>query len=185
MVLNSKIEVRGSAIAGHGLYAKEPIEAGEMVWQAEEDEETRYYRRIEEIRTWTEEQQRTFFNFAYQVSEGVYSGVPPGEVSDNSEYMNHSCDGNCWWEGDKRMVAMRRIEAGEEVTADYATFETAHTTHNFKCACGAKSCRGEFTGKDCLLPALRAKYAGHVAAMVVEYQEEHDKATAAEGAAAT
>ncbi len=31
MVLNSKIEVRKSAIAGHGLYAKEPIALGEMV----------------------------------------------------------------------------------------------------------------------------------------------------------
>jgi hypothetical protein len=31
MVLSSKIEVRTSKIAGHGLYAKERIEIGEMV----------------------------------------------------------------------------------------------------------------------------------------------------------
>jgi hypothetical protein len=31
MVLSKKIEVRESKIAGHGLYAKERIEVGEMV----------------------------------------------------------------------------------------------------------------------------------------------------------
>jgi hypothetical protein len=31
MVLSSKIEVRTSAIAGRGLYAKEPLSVGEMV----------------------------------------------------------------------------------------------------------------------------------------------------------
>ena len=31
MVLSKKIEVRTSKIAGHGLYAKERIEVGEMV----------------------------------------------------------------------------------------------------------------------------------------------------------
>lgn len=145
-----------------------------MVWEAEKDEVARYHRGIEEIRTWSQADQDVFFNFAYQVSPGVYAGVPPGETSDGSEYMNHSCDGNSWWSGDKQMVAMRRIEVDEEVTADYATFETANTTHSFKCCCGATACRGQFTGNDCLLPEIRKKYAGRVASMVEEYQQAAD-----------
>ena len=114
MVLNQKVEVRKSATAGHGLYAKAPISAGEVVWQAEEDE-SKYHVSIAVINTWPEDVRKTFMNFAYQLSPGIYAGVPPGVKSDDSEYMNHSCEPSTWFVNDKLMLATRDINVDEEV----------------------------------------------------------------------
>lgn len=60
---------------------------------------------------------------------------------DICRYMNHSCEPNCggsefWFE-----VALRDIEAGEQLTNDYATLYM-RPTEGFECRCGAPSCRG-------------------------------------------
>lgn len=73
-------------------------------------------------------------------------------------YVNHSCDGNTWYENDHLLIAMRPIRAGEEIFYDYATTE-GHSSFSFpQCKCGAANCRGTITGDDWKLPELRAKY---------------------------
>lgn len=60
---------------------------------------------------------------------------------DHGRNLNHSCAPNCggsefWFE-----IALRDIEAGEQLTNDYATLYM-HTGESFLCRCGAPGCRG-------------------------------------------
>ena len=73
--------------------------------------------------------------------------------------LNHSCDPNLVWSGD-RLVALRDIAAGEELTYDYAT---AITDPQFllRCHCETYRCRQLVTGDDWQIPELRLRYAGH------------------------
>jgi SET domain-containing protein len=62
------------------------------------------------------------------------------ERSTQGNYGNHSCDPNT----DKNRVALRDIDAGEELTADYAQFSTKDW--EMTCNCGAKNCKGIVRG---------------------------------------
>ena len=57
------------------------------------------------------------------------------------------------------LVAMRRIEEGEQLCFDYAMADT-DPYDEFDCRCGTELCRGRFTGEDWMLPALWSRYDG-------------------------
>lgn len=73
---------------------------------------------------------------------------------------NHSCTPTSAPVGnDAVYIALRDLLPGDEVTYDYACTETPESSHMpFECRCGAAECRGTVTGRDCLDPALRARY---------------------------
>jgi uncharacterized protein len=77
---------------------------------------------------------------------------------DPARYGNHSCDPNLWLADEVTLVARRRIEAGEELTVDYATMTVA--PWQLECRCGAASCRGVVTGDDWRRPDLQERYRG-------------------------
>jgi SET domain-containing protein len=59
-----------------------------------------------------------------------------------THYINHSCEPNAFMKilyGHILFIALRNIEAGEEITIDYE--ETLHSNKK-RCTCGAPSCRG-------------------------------------------
>ncbi len=70
-------------------------------------------------------------------------GTGTGEWIDPAEpfvYLNHSCNPNMGIRGRVTFVALRDIQAGEELTFDYST--TEDDIHwEFKCGCGSKNCR--------------------------------------------
>lgn len=55
-------------------------------------------------------------------------------------YLNHSCNPNAGVRGKNKIVAMRNLKKGEEVTIDYALSETYPLWH-MRCHCKAKNCR--------------------------------------------
>ncbi len=58
-------------------------------------------------------------------------------------FMNHCCEPNCETiEEDERIfvVALRNIEAGEELVYEYNLYDSDDVTQD--CYCGAKNCRG-------------------------------------------
>lgn len=57
-------------------------------------------------------------------------------------FVNHSCSPNCRIEAEVRLVALRRIAAGEEVTFDYQPTMLDGLSPPFTCRCGDPSCRG-------------------------------------------
>jgi SET domain-containing protein len=64
-------------------------------------------------------------------------------------FINHSCDPNCESENvDGRIfvVAIRNIEAGEELTYEYNLYDSEDEHQH--CYCGAKKCRGTMFSED-------------------------------------
>jgi hypothetical protein len=64
-------------------------------------------------------------------------------------FINHSCAANCESsevEGRVWITALRRIEAGEEITYDYCLYDGGDD--EAACNCGAKNCRGTMYSKE-------------------------------------
>ena len=77
---------------------------------------------------------------------------------DPAQYGNHSCDPSLWLADEVTVITRRPVQAGEELTIDYATFTVL--PWRMECSCGAASCRGVVTGEDWRRPDLQERYAG-------------------------
>jgi hypothetical protein len=75
-------------------------------------------------------------------------------------YGNHSCDPTLWHVGPYEIATRAPLEAGDELTIDYAT-HTGISSFLMRCRCGTDSCRGTVTGADWQRPDLQVRYAGH------------------------
>jgi len=64
---------------------------------------------------------------------------------DHGRYMNHSCEPTCMSPGFDLEIAIRDIQAGEELTGDYAIY---NIESGFDCLCGARLCRGRVEPHD-------------------------------------
>lgn len=177
--LSSKICLaRSSKRGGRGLFAKERIAKGEVVWRDASHSKTYT---IAEVMAFPEEARRVFLHFSYCAGEGVLRSFkelddvpveswPSLQPTDDSAYMNHSCDPTAWYafpdykmtDECSLMVARRDIEPGEEITFDYATSEAYPEWQGLECSCGSGVCRGFLRWDDMKLPELQERYAGHV-----------------------
>ncbi|MQA00444.1 MAG: SET domain-containing protein-lysine N-methyltransferase, partial [Dehalococcoidia bacterium] len=140
-------------IEGRGLFARASIAAGEAV--------SRLGGRLVDdpsMRAVALEASRAGGRYsALQVDEGLHLLMA---WDDPASRGNHSCDPNLWMAGATTSVARRDIEAGEEVTTDYALF-TADEAWSMPCACHSAACRGTVRGSDWRRPELQARYRGH------------------------
>jgi len=75
---------------------------------------------------------------------------------------NHSCDPNCGIqlnpEGAHNLIAKKDIEAGEEVTFDYAMENFVIESFPAPCKCGSTYCRKHITGWKDLNEIKKAEY---------------------------
>jgi hypothetical protein len=149
--LTPKAEVRPSSIDGRGLFAREPIAAGEVVMRLGgsiiSDGDL----------------------MALAASGARHDSISLGEGqnlliegSHPAIRGNHSCDGNLWMDDAVTISARHDIAPGEELTIDYALL-TADKPWRLDCRCGAADCRGTLTEDDWRLAAVQARYAGHFA----------------------
>ncbi len=76
------------------------------------------------------------------------------------DWINHSCDPNAGLRGQVSLVASRRIDAGEEITFDYAMSDGCDYDE-FDCECRTPLCRGRVTGNDWMRPELLERYQGY------------------------
>lgn len=81
-------------------------------------------------------------------------------------YLNHSCQPNLGLRGNVIIVAMRDIEAGEELCPDYAMI--FNNEMKFECKCGVKNCRQTVTGKDWKLKELQKKYQNYFSSYLLK-----------------
>jgi hypothetical protein len=95
-------------------------------------------------------------DYYLQVGDDLFLG-PSGDVDD---FVNHSCDPNSGVviaDGTARLVAIRAIQSGEEITFDYST-TADQAPLEMNCLCGSPVCRGRI-GDFLLLPrGLQEKY---------------------------
>ena len=72
-------------------------------------------------------------------------------------YINHSCDPNSGIKDSIKIVAMKNIRRGEEVTFDYSTSESENGWY-LVCDCGNTNCRGVIRSYEFLPTELKLKY---------------------------
>jgi SET domain-containing protein len=150
--LSPKAEVRPSAIHGRGLFAREAIAKGEIVCVKGRHIFDR--RRLAEL-------QPDLGPAEVQITEDLFIGPIRAEDREGGMiFSNHSCEPNIGVQGQIVFVAMRDVEAGEELTHDWAM--TDDDRDEMGCRCGAASCRGVVTGQDWRRPALQARYGDYM-----------------------
>ncbi|MFM7510179.1 MAG: SET domain-containing protein-lysine N-methyltransferase [Bacteroidota bacterium] len=133
--------MKGNSIAGYGIYAKQKIEAGQIVFVGE-GRAQRLITKSEVDQNWNQDEKLLFRRYAYPISEEVYI-LWDNDPADWAP-QNHSCDANTVFDG-LNVVATRTVAADEELTLDYAQFLDA-TTEPFECSCGSALCRGKIEG---------------------------------------
>lgn len=164
MPLHKDVNVSSGGIHGRCWFAAEDIPAGTKVWwPPEEPHPSETIVTIEEMESWPEEKRNSFMALAYQLDDTRMAGfadesaAPYDVIKEN--YVNHSCDGNCWYDGTP-LYTLRDVKKGEELAYDYALTD-AHSTFRLKCLCGTAKCRGTVTGDDWKSPELQARYGRH------------------------
>ncbi len=146
-----KTEIRKSKKEGKGLFAKENIKKGEIVFV-----------KNGHILNWgqTKKFADELGDYYLQIHDDFYlSPTTKDEVQDTAIFINHSCEPNVGPDGQVTFIALRNIKAGEELCYDYA-MTTAHP-YELKCNCGNKNCRKVITGGDWKRKDLQEKYGNH------------------------
>lgn len=104
----------------------------------------------------------------FQVGHDLF--LPPyGGLDD---FTNHNCDPNCGLRVNPtgfEMIALRDIDAGQELFYDYSTHQE-HPLEDMDCRCGSLLCRGVVRSFSTLPDALRQRYLdlGIVAGFIAE-----------------
>ena len=156
--LSPKTEVRESRIHGRGLFATDKIDKGEVAAVKGGHIVTREQLREITLRLGPVE---------IQIGDDLFiAPVTDDERELSMLYSNHSCDANLGMRGEITFVALRDIEAGEELTHDWCT--TDDDDYSVDCKCGAANCRKILTGKDWQRPELQKQYAGYFSAYLAK-----------------
>jgi hypothetical protein len=140
-----------SDIAGSGLFAVEPIGAGEIVAV-----KSGHIVSTEQLRELPE----PLPNSEIQIADDLHLvALSPDEYEPVMLFINHSCDPNVGFAGNVVLVAMRDVAAGEELTTDYAMFDDDDT--QMTCQCNTAQCRRVIDGHDWRRLDLQKRYRGY------------------------
>lgn len=152
-----RIEIRRSTVSGVGMFARQPIQKGEAVVIVGGTVMT-------EAQFETFQTAHSFYNFI-QIDKHLYLVEDPAVTrspNGSKGSMNHSCDSNTWMEDEVTLVARRDIEAGEELTVDYALFTTqSNWMLDTRCRCRSPYCRRVITGDDWRREDVQERYRHH------------------------
>lgn len=129
--INPHSDVKESSVHGLGRYATADIKKDEVIFVvggvARNTLEHRWYKGL-------------------MIDKNLILDLPEG--SEFEAYINHSCNPNCYIDGQVVFRALRNISSGEFFTVDYGTFMLTISDPIPVCNCGAENCRGKITGKD-------------------------------------
>ncbi len=126
------VDVKPSAIDGHGVFAAEPIGPQKKIGEIRGEAIS-----VEEARIRATRHERIMI-----VELSARRAIDFSKSSDPMRFTNHSCQPNarlCIRNGRVEFYALRAITFGEELTVDYG--ETHHDGQ-LPCRCGAPGCRG-------------------------------------------
>lgn len=126
------VDVRPSAIDGHGVFAAEPLPARRKIGEIRGESIS-----VEDARIRATRSERVMI-----VELSAKKAIDFSRSTDPMRYTNHSCRPNARLsirQGRVEFYALRAIAVGEEVTVDYG--ETHHEGR-LACRCGAQGCRG-------------------------------------------
>ena len=148
--LNPRVQIINSTIHGKGMFAISKIKEGEtlIIWRDCYTNKIGAFNAKKQgkgIMQWDDD----IFSYENDENQEDYS-------------INHSCDPNSWMSDAYTIIARKNIEKEEEITIDYALWETDEDNiSTWNCNCGSKLCRGKVTGKDWRNKNLQKLYKGH------------------------
>lgn len=146
--LNPCAEAFESPIQGLGVIATKPIKAGEAVGvlggSIVHRDDIAAYRTV-------------MGQVGIQISDTFFIVPTSREELKLKGVFNHSCTPNIGFSDSITFVAMRDIDAGEELVFDYAFCETCF--EGFQCNCRTADCRGQITQDDWKNADIQARYA--------------------------
>ncbi len=148
---NPKVFLKRTRKFGKGVFTKAPIKKGELIAKFDG---TIY---DDDFEPWTEDLYNHCIQFkkaAWRDSKGI------------ARWTNHSCDPNCGIRGLFSIVAMRDIEAGEQITWDYEMTEK-NKDWKMKCKCGSPLCRKTIGNYVNMPKNIRKKYKGYISKWLV------------------
>ena len=133
-----------SGVAGYGLFAGRGFRQGELLFSLRG-------RLFGGRRPGIEDEE--WFAHSYQLDRDLYlyPETPEGR------YINHGCDPNAGLREDLEMIALREIEAGEEVFFDYST-TMSERSWTMPCRCGSPQCRGQIADFHELPASAKRRY---------------------------
>lgn len=151
--ISKKVSNKFSKTAGRGLFAIETITKGEII--------TDFTNGLGEYVDSNKADQlfKEGQDHMIQVDDDLFFAAVKKSDFEDADYINHSCNPNCGIEGKLKIVAMRDIIVGEEITIDYAMMESSD--YSFKCNCGSINCRKIVTGEDWKIKGLQERYEGY------------------------
>jgi SET domain-containing protein len=156
--ISPKAAVKESSIHGKGLFAIAPIVKDEIVCV-----KGGYIFNLQTLLSMPE-----WYRAAeIQIADGLFIGpLSEDEREGSMIFSNHSCEPNLGVRGQIVFVAMRDIEAGEELTHDWAM--TDDDDYEMECRCGSARCRRIITGRDWQKKDLQTRYEGYISSYLAE-----------------
>ncbi|RHZ24946.1 hypothetical protein DYB31_003118 [Aphanomyces astaci] len=155
----------------HGLFAQEDLPVNTPVWVWDTVTEPLVTFTRKEVMSHPDRQK--LINFSYMVNDDCFATTTAPE-EDACWYFNHSCDPNCWFEGDGKIVTRRAVKKGEQLCYDYACTETESSLHvDMNCRCGAETCRGQLKFNDWRSRGFMKKNLGHVTDYIMRKHAEN------------
>jgi SET domain-containing protein len=152
MWFDRRLVMRKSPVHGIGTFATHPIRRGErLIWISGGIVYTTADWRSGKIQLAPDQYNES------QIGDDLFIATPISLYY----YVNHSCDPNML-----NQTAFRNIQAGEEITTDYASGEASPDYVLEPCLCGSDLCRGRVTGNDWKLPSLQERYRGFFSAHI-------------------
>jgi hypothetical protein len=142
--------------AQEALFTLEPIKKGQIIWMWNTTEDYTFAKTKKELHELCEKYpvyKDYYPRYFWGVDDDLYLVSPvclPENVDEwrneaqDENYFNHSCDPNLGYVEDNiwKIVAIRDIDAGEELTTNYQTFNIEPIQYGFICKCGTKKCNG-------------------------------------------
>ena len=153
---NPKVIVVKTKKYGKGVFADKLIKKGEIVATFD----GKIY--DDDFDDWTPDLLNHTIQFAkakWRDSKGV------------ARYLNHSCDPNCGIKKLFKVVAMRDIQPGEEITWDYEMTEKSDWW-KLKCKCGTPICRKVIGNYRNMPRKIRQKYQGYISDWLLPSQRK-------------
>ena len=138
--------VRESKIHGQGVFAKKAFRKGEILLEIDDSDPVLDRRKL------TAEQEIFIDVFVTVDGKQKITWMKSPE-----RFVNHSCDPNTYVltdmrNGVRRVLALKDIRRGDELTWDYALNIWEEWVGPVPCNCGAENCRGIIQGNYFTLP---------------------------------
>ena len=139
----SKITVGKSRIHGNGIFATRNIKKGETAFIIKG-----------KIVRWIVSDQRTSLYGPDWIGIGKEVWIDP---KGPAKLLNHSCEPSCGMKGKVKVVALRDMKKGEEITVDYSITEIDRLWY-MRCNCKSKNCRKKIQSIQHLPKRIYDKY---------------------------